>query len=68
LLVNPLGPVQLHVATPGVDVDADNCNVEPLQMGDMLAMVGVAGGVGSTIVKGPTVLELQPFKETEIPE
>jgi hypothetical protein len=37
-------------------------------MGDMLAMVGVAGGVGSTIVKGPTVLELQPFKETEIPE
>ena len=65
LLLNPFGPVQFHVAVPSVVVVADKFNVLPLQMGAILAITGVAGGVGSTRVNGPTTLEAHPFKVTE---
>jgi hypothetical protein len=65
LLVNPFGPVQFQVAVPTVVVVADKFNVLPLQMGAMLPMTGVTGGVGSTSVNGPTALEGHPFKVTD---
>ena len=65
LLVNPFGPVQFQVAVPTVVVVADKFNVLPPQMGAMLPMTGVAGGVGSTSVNGPTALEGHPFKVTD---
>lgn len=64
VLVNPLGPLHDQVAVPGEVVLALSASVLPLHMGELLPATGVAGGVGSTSVTGPTVLEIQPFKVT----
>lgn len=54
------------MATPGVVVPAFNVSVLPLHTGPLLPAVGVAGGVGSFSVNGPTTFEGQLFSVTEI--
>jgi hypothetical protein len=64
LLLNPLGPVQFQVGVPVSVVVALRFNVPPLQTGPLLVATGAAGGFGSVRLKGPTVLEGQPFSVT----
>ena len=66
LLINPLGPVQLQLGTPGALVDALRFRVPPLQTGLTFATVGAEGGLGSARLTGPTVLDGQLLSETEI--
>lgn len=66
LLVNAFGPLHIYVAAPGVVVLALRFNVSPLHTGELPDAVGVAGGVGSTKVTGPSILETQPFNITRI--
>ncbi len=66
VLANPFGPLHAYVAVPGVVVLAVRFKVFPLHTGPLLAAIGVAGGEGSTSVKGPTILEGQLFNVTEI--
>ena len=59
VLVNEFGPFQLHVCVPVEVVDALRFRVLPLHKGLTFGMVGVAGGVGSTKLNGPTDAEGQ---------
>jgi hypothetical protein len=61
----PPGVVHVNVA-PVADEAAVILIVLPEQIGELLlTIVGVRGGVGSVIVKGPTTLEVQLFNVTE---
>ena len=65
--VNPFGPPQANVAVPGDVVLASNVNILPLQIGALVVIVGVAGGVGSDKVIVPARTgELHPFSVTKI--
>ncbi len=59
VLVKPLGPVQLKVTCPGVEVVASRINVLPKHKGLIPLTTGVAGGFGSAKINGPTLLEGQ---------
>jgi hypothetical protein len=65
VLVNPTGPDHAYVAPAGPPVEV-RVNVAAEQTGLLVPSVGVAGGVGSVIVKGPIIFETQPAIETEI--
>jgi len=45
-------------------VDALKFRVLPLHKGLTFGMVGVAGGLGSTKLNGPTIFEVQPLVDT----
>lgn len=64
MLLNPFGPVHDHVIAPVLVVEAVKFNVDPLHRGPLLEAVGVAGGLGSVKLKGPTAFELQPLLVT----
>lgn len=65
LLLKPFGPFQVYV-TPGVAELAVSTKLFPLHIGLLLPVIGVAGGVGSDKVKGPTTFDGQPFSVTDI--
>ena len=46
---------------PVLAVEAVRFNVCPLHKGELLPAVGVAGGLGSVRLNGPTALEGQPL-------
>ena len=49
-----------------VVVDDVKFNTLPLQIGPLLAAIGVVGGFGSTNVNGPTLAEGQLFRTTKM--
>ena len=63
-LVNKFGPVQLHVCAPVEVVDALRFRALPLHKGFTFEITGVAGGVGSDKLNGPTEFEGQLFNTT----
>jgi hypothetical protein len=59
-LLNPFGPDQLQVGVPPVEVVlALKLSVLPLHIGETEGTVGIAGGLGSTKLTGPTLFEGQ---------
>ena len=64
MFVNPLGPVQFHVAFPVAVVVAFNCNNSPSQIAPLFVAVGTGGGVGSTKLNGPTDVDGQLVNTT----
>lgn len=66
VLLKPAGPLQFQLAVPAVDVVAERFSVLPLQTGPLLTATGVAGGLGSDNVNGPTTFEGQLFSDTEM--
>jgi hypothetical protein len=64
VLVNEFGPVQLHVCVPVEMVDALRFRVLPLHNGFTFVIVGVAGGLGSDKLNGPTDADGQLFSTT----
>ena len=61
MLLNPFGPVQDHVIVPVLVVLAVKFSVCPLHKGELLPAVGVAGGLGSLRLNGPTAFEGHPL-------
>ena len=51
---------------PVVLVVAVNSSVLPEHIGELLPVVGNAGGAGSARTKGPTLLEIHPLSVTVI--
>jgi hypothetical protein len=66
VLVKLFGPVHEYVIAPAVTVLDVRFKAFPLHTGPLLTAVGVAGGLGSERVKGPTVLDGQLFSVTLI--
>jgi hypothetical protein len=66
MLLKLFGPDHVYVTVPVVVVFAKRFNVEPLHTALLLVATGVAGGVGSDKVNGPTGAEGQPFRLTTI--
>jgi hypothetical protein len=64
LLVNPFGPLHNQLILPVAVVLASRFKVVPLHTGPLLVATGVAGGLGSTRVNGPTWLEGHPASAT----
>ena len=64
VLVNELGPFQLHVCVPMEVVDALRFRAVPLHNGFTFVIVGVAGGFGSDKLNGPTDADGQLFSTT----
>ena len=62
VLVKLFGPTQLN-DVPGSLV-ALRFKVFPLQIGLLDVAIGVVGLLGSVNIKGPTILDTQPFKVT----
>lgn len=66
LLVKPFGPFHVYIATPEV-VFPSNVNVLPLQMGALVVIVGVTGGVGSDkVIVAASGAELHPLRVTKM--
>ena len=64
VLVKKFGPFQLQVCVPVVVVDALKFRVLPLHKGFTFEITGVAGGVGSDKLNGPTDADGQLFNTT----